>query len=122
MDCIEEQKESVVLPDICSAADLVRAGIVANAGVLSDWRKKGKGPAFKKIGNRSFIYTREDVVDWLCTQATKNKAKRDEKVESDCTKKQLDHALDRLETVEIYVDTILRRLTNLETHGNRTSN
>lgn len=54
------------LPPLASPADLTRVlGIPKNT--QNDWRSKGRGPKFLKIG-RAVRYRREEVIEWLESQ------------------------------------------------------
>ncbi|WBU54162.1 AlpA family transcriptional regulator [Paracoccus sp. SCSIO 75233] len=36
---------------------------------LADWRFKGKGPTFKRVGKRMVRYRKADLDDWMEAQA-----------------------------------------------------
>lgn len=71
-DLRQEIISKVPMRLILKPQELVKLGI-ASTSSLGLWRKKGIGPRWFKLSERSFGYLREDVIEWLIKNQGKNK-------------------------------------------------
>lgn len=58
------EKSTASLPDPCTPADLVKAGIFHSVQNTSAVRKTYKGPPFLKVAGR-IVYPKDGVIEWL---------------------------------------------------------
>ena len=55
------------MSELLTPAEVARITTLAES-TLGDWRKRGEGPRYVRLGCRRVAYRREDVEAWLAQQ------------------------------------------------------
>jgi len=59
------QKIEKQFAPLCTAKDLVNIGLIKSEAMAYHLRKNKRGPAFIKLNNRSILYPRDGVIQYL---------------------------------------------------------
>lgn len=58
--------------ELLKAKDLVDSGVFKSTNAVAIARREGRGPNYIKLGSRSFLYPRNEVLKWLSKNTVNN--------------------------------------------------